>query len=101
NDRTCIERLLDLPDDVFWKVHQGLKSQMLHLVRHRVSTMHYRTQGSEAHLERLLRNANPDDPGVLTIGFARRFATYKRAALLFHDLDCLREILGKNQPVVF
>jgi len=61
-----------------------------------------RNQGSEAHLDRVLRYADPNNPTVLTIGFARRFATYKRAALLFNDLDWLREIMSDAQrPVVF
>jgi starch phosphorylase len=46
--------------------------------------------------------ADPNNPNVLTIGFARRFATYKRAALLFNNLDWLREILSDAQrPVLF
>src|SRR4029079_5969230 len=45
---------------------------------------------------------DPANPNVLTIGFARRFATYKRATLLFEDLDWLREIIGdKDRPVLF
>ena len=61
-----------------------------------------RNHGSEAHLDRLLRLADPDNPNVLTIGFARRFATYKRATLLFENLDWLREILSDPQrPVLF
>jgi starch phosphorylase len=50
----------------------------------------------------VLRCADPANPTVLTIGFARRFATYKRAALLFNNLDWLREILSDAQrPVLF
>jgi hypothetical protein len=50
----------------------------------------------------VLRSADPTNPTVLTIGFARRFATYKRAALLFNNLDWLREILSDAQrPVLF
>ena len=96
------ERVLELPDRVFWSQHQALKSHMLHLVRHRVGVRHFRNQGSESHLERLLKHANPDDPNVLTIGFARRFATYKRASLLFTDLDWLRRIMSEpGRPVLF
>ncbi|HSC97797.1 MAG TPA: alpha-glucan family phosphorylase, partial [Casimicrobiaceae bacterium] len=91
-----------IPDHLFWSVHQYLKSQMLQTVRERIRTQHFRNQGSEAHLDRVLRLVNPDDPNVLTVGFARRFATYKRATLLFANLDWLREILGNRQrPVVF
>lgn len=95
-------RLDDIPDHLFWSVRQSLKAQMLHLVRHCVGNQHFRNHGSEAHLDRLLRYANEDDPNVLTIGFARRFATYKRAALLFENLDWLREILADSaRPVLF
>jgi starch phosphorylase len=50
----------------------------------------------------MLRLASPDNPNILTIGFARRFATYKRAALLFQNLDWLRQLVSDPQrPVVF
>ena len=92
----------DIPDQQFWSVRQSLKSQMLHLVRHRMARAHARNLGSDAHLDRLLRHADPDNPNVLTIGFARRFATYKRAMLLMEDLDWLREIVSDPaRPVVF
>jgi starch phosphorylase len=96
------ERLKAMPDHLFWSVRQSLKAQMLHLVRHRLARQHYRNHGSEAHLDRLLRFADPINPNVLTVGFARRFATYKRATLLFRDLDWLRTILGdETRPLLF
>ena len=95
-------RIDDIPDHLFWSVRQSLKTQMLHLVRYRVSQQHYRNHGSEAHLDRLLKQVDTLDPNVLTIGFARRFATYKRAALLFEDLDRLRRLLADIQrPLLF
>ena len=101
-DKEYWKRIDEMPDHLFWSVRQSLKSQMLHLVRHRLTTQHFRNRGSEAHLDRLLRFADPVNPNILTIGFARRFATYKRAALLFEDLDWLRQILGDEQrPVLF
>jgi starch phosphorylase len=102
NNQAFWQRIDDMPDHLFWSVRQSLKAQMLHLVRYRVSRQHFRNRGSEAHLDRLLRYADPVNPNVLTIGFARRFATYKRAALLFEDLDWLRQILGdEKRPVLF
>ncbi|MEO8004412.1 MAG: alpha-glucan family phosphorylase [Betaproteobacteria bacterium] len=96
------ERLKAMPDHLFWSVRQSLKAQMLHLVRHRLARQHFRNHGSEAHLDRLLRFADPINPNVLTVGFARRFATYKRATLLFRDLDWLRTILGdETRPLLF
>jgi glycogen phosphorylase len=90
-----------IPDHQFWNVHQSLKVQMLHSIRHRVRIQHLRNHGSEAHLDRMLRLANPLDPNVLTVGFARRFATYKRAALLFTNMDWLRAIISDTgRPVL-
>ncbi|PKO83711.1 MAG: DUF3417 domain-containing protein [Betaproteobacteria bacterium HGW-Betaproteobacteria-11] len=102
SDPSCWANVQRIPDQIFWSIRQSLKAQLLHLVCHRVRQQHLRNQGSEAHLERVLRFADPANPTVLTVGFARRFATYKRAALLFNDLGWLREILSDPQrPVLF
>ena len=96
------QRIDEIPEHLFWSVRQSLKSQMLHLLRHRISRQHFRNNGSEAHLDRLLKFTDPANPNVLTIGFARRFATYKRAALLFENLDWLRQIVCNDErPVLF
>jgi starch phosphorylase len=101
-DRDYWRQIDEMPDHLFWSIRQSLKSQMLHLVRYRVRRQHARNRGSEAHLDRLLRLADPANPNVLTLGFARRFATYKRATLLFENLDWLREIVGDAaRPVLF
>ena len=101
-DQGCWDGIMSVPDQLFWSVRQSLKSQMLHLVRHRISDQHFRNQGSEAHLDRMLKFADPANPNVLTFGFARRFATYKRATMLFEILDWLREIVSDPQrPVLF
>ena len=101
-DHSCWDGVHRIPDQIFWSIRQSLKAQLLHLVRNRVRQQHLRNQGSEAHLDRLLRSADPANPTVLTIGFARRCATYKRAALLFNDLGWLREILSDTKrPVLF
>jgi glycogen phosphorylase len=99
---TALERVMDLPDHIFWSIRQHLKARMLTLVQERVRAQHFRNQGSEAHVDRLLKLCDPSNPNVLTIGFARRFATYKRATLLFDKLDWLREITrDPERPVVF
>jgi glycogen phosphorylase len=96
------EKIRGIPDHIFWSVRQDIKARLFHLVRHRIAIQHTRNHGSESHLERLLRYADPANPSVLTIGFARRFATYKRATLLFNDLDRLRRIFGERErPVLF
>ena len=96
------EKIDSIPDHQFWSVRESLKSRMLQLIRHRIRQQHFRNQGSEAHLDRILKYADPANPNILTIGFARRFATYKRAALLFEDLSWLRQILqDPERPVLF
>ncbi len=102
NDVDFWQKVDDIPDHLFWSVRQSLKAKMLNMVRERISAQHFRNHGSEAHLDRLLKYVNPENPNVLTIGFARRFATYKRATMLFNDLNWLREILhNPERPVVF
>jgi starch phosphorylase len=99
---TYWDRVHNIPDAMFWSVREYLKSRMLHLVRRRVRDQLIRNRGSESHLERLFRYADPTNPNVLTIGFGRRFATYKRSTLLFQDLDALRRIiLDRDRPVLF
>ena len=101
-DSGCWEGVERIPDQTFWSIRQLLKSQLLHLVRARIREQHARNQGSPAHLDRLLKLADPNKPNVLTIGFARRFATYKRAALLFQNPEWLREIVSDaERPVLF
>ncbi len=91
-----------IPDHTFWSIRQSIKAQMLHLVRHRIAEQHVRNQSSQSHIDRLLRLADPENPNVLTIGFARRFATYKRAALLFRDPERLHRLIGAaERPILF
>jgi starch phosphorylase len=96
---SCIDDAIS--DHLFWSVRQSLKSQMFHGIRSRITDQNTRNRGSEAHLDRLLKFVDPINPNILTLGFARRFATYKRAALLFENLDWLRKIiLDQEHPVL-
>ncbi len=101
-DPECWRCVEDIPDQQFWAARQALKSQLFHLLRDRVAAQHTRNHASAAHLERVLALADPANPRALTIGFGRRFATYKRATLLFENLDWLRDIVCNAQrPVLF
>lgn len=101
-DAATWERIDAIPDHVFWGVRQDLKAQLMHLVRHRVSVQHHRNHGSASHLDRMLAQTDPTEPRVLTVGFGRRFATYKRATLLFSDLERLHKIVSDpERPVLF
>lgn len=101
-DTAFWQRINDIPDHQFWSIRQSLKSQMLFGIRDRLTEQNTRNHGSEAHLDRLLKYTDPLNPNILTIGFARRFATYKRATLLFENLGWLRKIiLDQEHPVLF
>src|SRR5207302_3658805 len=95
-------RVDSIPDHLFWSVRQTLKSRMLESLRSRLTVQCERNGCSEGEIGRMLRYLDPRDPNILTIGFARRFATYKRATLLFEDIDWLDGILTQpKHPVVF
>ena len=94
-------RIYDIPDHLFWSVRQTLKSHMLYGIRARLSEQNFRNHGSGAHLDRLLKFTDPVNPNILALGFARRFATYKRATLLFEDLDWLKNIIiDQKHPIL-
>ncbi len=87
----------NIPDEELWDTHLQLKARLLEFVRRRNATLRARLgepAESIAAAEQML------DPEALTIGFARRFASYKRADLIFRDVKRLRRILGaKRRPV--
>ena len=89
----------DIPDAKLWEARHALKRRLISFVRERTRTQRERHGADPAFIaaaDTLLR----DD--VLTIGFARRFATYKRATLLFRDLERLKRIVNDPQrPVQF
>ena len=92
-------RVIEIPDAQLWETHQQLKRRLVDFVRERVRMRRQRlSESPEA-----IRNANQIlDPEVLTIGFARRFATYKRGALLFSDKERLKRLLNDTtRPVQF
>jgi starch phosphorylase len=83
-------RVVDIPDEEFWNVHLTLKRKLLAFVRERA-----RDRWSEDRVDprQVIAMGTLLDPDALTIGFARRFTGYKRASLIFHDLDRIRKIL--------
>ena len=96
------QRIDEIPDHIFWSVRQALKARMLETVHKRIRRQQLRIHGSDAHLDRLFQHADPLDPNVLTIGFARRFASYKRATLLLENADWLKKIItNAERPVLF
>ena len=89
----------DIPDEEIWTTHQKLKERLIHFVRERVRVQRTRLGESPESIRNVSGLLNPE---FLTIGFARRFATYKRATLLFSDRDRLLALLNnKERPVQF
>ena len=82
-----------------WETHNALKSRLLEFVRRRVSRQCRRRNEDE---NSILAARSVLDPSALTIGFARRFATYKRADLFLQNLDQFIGLMGDpNRPVQF
>ena len=85
-----------IPDDVFWQAHSGRKRRLLDILSERLRQRW--VNGGDS--GQVLSGGPFLEEKVLTIGFARRFATYKRATLLFHDPDRLAAILNNpDRPV--
>lgn len=92
-------RVEEIPDAELWAVHHQRKIKMVEFSRQRVQKMFTRHGEGPQMIARAGALLNPD---ALTIGFARRFATYKRATLLFHDMERLQAILNNpERPVQF
>ncbi len=95
------ERLEEIPDYHYWSVHKALKQQLLDHVHEVVHTQQRRNGTSDAVIRRMVRYVDDREEDVLVMGFARRFATYKRAAMLFADPARLARLLGDpERPVV-
>ncbi|MEE1270494.1 MAG: alpha-glucan family phosphorylase [Prevotellamassilia sp.] len=93
------EKILQVPDEVIWNTRVELKNKLIDYIRRRFRENWLRNQGDPSMVVSLLDKINPN---ALLIGFARRFATYKRAHLLFSDLDRLSKIVNNPKyPVQF
>jgi starch phosphorylase len=93
------ERIEDVDDAELWETHLNLKSRLLAFARRRVTEYAVRRLESQETIQRLGRVLSPDG---LTIGFARRFATYKRANLILADIERLGAMVNDPKcPVQF
>lgn len=98
-DKSCFEGIYQVEDSRIWTVRNKLRSRLIKFVKHSLSDPATNSQYAPHHLI-AIKEALRDD--VLTIGFARRFATYKRAHLLFKDMDRLDSIVNNpKQPMQF
>lgn len=97
DERSTWERLHDVPDGKLWEVKQALKRKMFTSIWDR-ARLRWIEGGADP--AQMMASGTLLDPEVLTIGFARRFATYKRATLIFRDLERLKRILlDPRRPV--
>ena len=88
------DRLAKVPADELWESHQRQKLELAIFARGRLRSQFARHGEAPSTLEELEAVL---DPSILTIGFARRFATYKRSALLFTELDRLARLLWDEE----
>ena len=93
------EKIYEVPDEEIWKTRLALKNKLIKYIRERFRENWLKNHGDPSRVVSLLDKINPN---ALLIGFARRFATYKRAHLLFSDLDRLAKIVNNpDYPVQF
>ena len=91
--------IYNVPDDEIWDTRMALKQKLVRYIREKFTDTWLRNQGDPSRVMSLLERINPN---ALMIGFCRRFATYKRAHLLFTDIDRLSKIVNNpERPVLF
>lgn len=93
------EGIFNVSDEAIWEMRMALKNKFINFVKRDFKAKWLANQGDPSAVVRVLDKINPN---ALIIGFARRFATYKRAHLLFTDLERLARIVNNEQfPVQF
>ena len=91
------EKIKNVPDDKLWNVHNDRKVKLLRLVKDNTYERLRRAGYSYEDINEIISKL---DPNALTIGFARRFATYKRATLIFKDLERITQIINNSERPV-
>lgn len=99
SNQSIWEAIYNVPDDEVWETRMALKQKLVDYIRMQFRETWLKNQGDPSRVVSLLDKINPN---ALMIGFCRRFATYKRAHLLFTDLDRLSKIVNDPEhPVQF
>jgi starch phosphorylase len=94
HDNSVIWKMIEkIPDEDLWKTHYWLKIKLIDAIRERTRL---RWAEDRVNPSFVVAGGTLLDPSVLTLGFARRFATYKRADLIFNDLDRLKRMLNAS-----
>lgn len=99
SNATIWEKIYQVPDQEIWNIRTSLKNKLVEYIRMQFQDNWLKNQGDPSRIVSILESIAPN---ALIIGFGRRFATYKRAHLLFSDLDRLEKIVNNPaQPVQF
>ncbi|MFQ5597280.1 MAG: alpha-glucan family phosphorylase [Nitrospiria bacterium] len=97
DDPVLWQRISDIPDKDLWEIRQKLKLKLLSFIRERARLSWVQERADPV---QLLASGTLLDPETLTIGYARRFAAYKRATLILQDIERLIQILGnRRRPI--
>ncbi len=91
------KQIKDIPNERLWQEHQARKEKMLKMVKQNTTERLKRAGVSYEEIKEITSKLNPN---ALTIGFARRFATYKRATLIFKDIERITQILNDSEKPV-
>ena len=96
-DDNTWKKITSIPDERLWKEHLKRKEKLMDLVKKNITERYKRSGYSYDDINEVVNKLNPN---ALTIGFSRRFATYKRATLIFRDIERLTQILNnQDRPV--
>ena len=99
SNQSIWEAIYNVSDETIWETRQGLKNKLIAYIREEFRSSWLKNQGDPSRVVSLMQKINPN---ALLIGFGRRFATYKRAHLLFTDLERLAKIVNNpDYPVQF
>ena len=91
------EKIKNIPNDKLWSAHVERKRKLINIVKENTTERLRRTGYSYEEINEIVSKLNPD---ALTIGFSRRFATYKRATLIFKDIERMTQIMNHTgRPV--
>ena len=95
SDHHLWERVNDIPDEELWRQRSKQREKLITWCRTKIRRQ---LKARGCGFDEIERAASALDPNILTIGFARRFATYKRGTLLLSDIERLRELMGSDRP---
>ena len=91
------QKIDNIPNEKLWDAHVARKEKLMRLIKQNITERYVNSGVGYDQIGELVNSLNPE---ALTIGFARRFATYKRATLIFKDIARLTQILNdENRPV--